>query len=96
MYNLSIFLHLEESMYREVDQFAHAMKEKLRKREKDYPDGWKSSNIHTLFEHLLSEVDELQKSISDGTSSILNESVDVANIAMMIADVSGELNARGD
>lgn len=80
----------------EVRLFAEAMERKLQKREKDYPEGWKSCDIHRLFDHLVSEVSELEDAIEKDNEFISNECVDIANMAMMIADVIGSLNEQED
>ncbi len=73
----------------EVVAFAQAMEQKLR--ENDYKGGWKECSTQELFKHLEEEVGELKtcvESIYDfSKEETLGEAADVANIAMMLADV---------
>lgn len=82
-----------------VEWFAARMKAKLGVRETTLSDGspsgrkqlgWRDSTLWKLFKRLLDEEDELRHTIpSEGTffpESTIDEAVDVANFAMMIAD----------
>lgn len=75
------------TMRKEVKWFAEQMESKLK--ENDYKGGWKNDDKEELTQLLLSEVAELMN--TSNRKNIINESIDVANFAMMIAD-----NARKD
>lgn len=69
----------------EVNDFALAMEHVLR--DNDHKGGWGDEDIMVLFDHLMSEVHELETELQVGSSdTIQHEAVDVANIAMMIHD----------
>ena len=74
--------------------FAFAMEKKLKLN--DHKGGWLCKDFYCddALERLRDETEELAKAIFDpyGKESILGEAADVANFAMMIADISGELN----
>jgi hypothetical protein len=85
---------------REVLAFAEAMEEKLR--ENDHKGGRKQCSLSYLKERLREEADELSRVLSlragSGTAqhheysrAVRREAADIANIAMMIADVCGAL-----
>lgn len=80
---------------REVRQFAKAMEECLRAN--DHKPGWKQDEIRALLDRLREEVGELDVATipEQGRTpgEIAKEAADVANFAMMIADVCGGLNA---
>jgi ABC-type oligopeptide transport system ATPase subunit len=80
-----------------VQWFAQKMERRLR--ENDHKSGWEDESVWALMDLLRSEVDELTESLpltkeevedDDGWVSdcIIGEAVDVANFAMMIADVA--------
>ena len=81
-----------------VRAFAEAMELKLR--ENDHKPGWKDDDPEILVDRLMEEVGELQYEV-EGLSSnrewpgerekVLREAADVANFAMMVADVVGSL-----
>lgn len=76
----------------EVRSFAEAMEVRLRVN--DYKGGWKKESAANLSLQLEDEVEELTVAIVDPTANaedILHEAADVANFAMMIADVRGAL-----
>ena len=83
-------------MRNEVQKFAELMEKKLQKREAKYPNGWKNDTALGLFRHLKQEVDELEAQLVSHSpnDAIASEAVDVANMAMMIADVLNELNGQ--
>ena len=83
------------SLRPEVASFAALMEAELRKHD-DRP-GWKNEDVQWLFSRLKDESTELIKAIhTKGPISIGREAADVANFAMMIADVYGGLKASGD
>ena len=69
----------------EVQWFAGIMESKLQQ-----ADGWKDENALWLFERLVQEVFELHEALIKTTYSeedVIKECADVANFAMMIADI---------
>jgi len=76
----------------EVQWFAGIMESKLQQHDEDrYVDGWKDENALWLFERLVQEVFELHEALIKTTYSeeeVIKECADVANFAMMIADVT--------
>jgi NTP pyrophosphatase (non-canonical NTP hydrolase) len=69
------------------------MEARLRRHDdKRVADGWKGETLDFLFDRLQAEVDELQVARLPG--AIAEEAADVANYAMMIADVAGGLSDR--
>lgn len=78
--------------------FAHLMEAKLR--ENDYKGGWQKDKPSALLKRLREEADELDAAIQPGTRGDIgpwrglvgNEAADVANFAMMVADVCGGLD----
>ena len=78
----------------EVVAFAHAMESKLR--DNDHKSGWKGCGIDWLLARLTQEVGELAEQLAtDGPDDedTIGEAADVANFAMMVADVAGVLVA---
>ena len=75
----------------EVQLFAAAMERELRAN--DYKGGWTHMTMRRLMTRLRQEVEELEN--ADGTESVMREAADVANFAMMIADVCGGLREDG-
>ena len=67
--------------------FAHLMESQLQRN--DYKGGWRVESLQFLFARLTEESYELQASIAnkDSADTIRREAADVANFAMMIADV---------
>ncbi|BFH63945.1 hypothetical protein [Paenibacillus azoreducens] len=74
----------------EIQWFAQQMETKLR--ENDWKGGWKDCRIQYLLEKLDEEVHELSGCISN--EEAIKEAADVANIAMMIADLCREEKGR--
>ena len=76
----------------EVAAFALLMEAKLRKN--DHKTGWKHHTSRALFNRLTEEALELIEAIKAGRSAgvVGEEAADVANFAMMIADVCGALD----
>lgn len=72
-----------------VRHFAAQMERVLR--ENDHKGGWENCTVQEMFTGLLREVVELHDAIEHGNGDILREACDVANFAMMIADVAGRL-----
>ncbi len=86
---MSISLEEKVTLRSEVQEFAQMMEKKLRA--KDYKGGWQDESIEDwLFPALWEEVLELALAIRENKSEVLiaEEAVDVANFAMMIADVT--------
>jgi len=85
-----------------VDAFADEMEAKLAEnRYKGDREGWAKMRSGWLLKRLRAEVDELSQACrrNRGASPLANERVrreaaDVANFAMMIADVAGGLRAK--
>lgn len=83
----------------EVRAFADLMEAQLRAN--DHKPGWKSDPVWPLIERLHEECSELHREVDVGDepgtpawiSRVGNEAADVANFAMMIADVCGALPA---
>ena len=83
----------------EVRAFADLMEAKLKAN--DHKSGWKSEMVWPLIERLREETDELHIEVDAGERAdsddwrkrVGNEAADVANFAMMIADVCGALPA---
>jgi NTP pyrophosphatase (non-canonical NTP hydrolase) len=75
-----------------VQWFAEQMERKLR--ENDHKGGWENENIYWLWERLREESKELiyavnlTRDLHADPENIVRESADVANFAMMIADVA--------
>lgn len=97
-------LSADRELRPEVLAFAHLMEAKLR--ENDHKGGWANEHQRHLFDRLQEEADELALVISHGTpwsraqnlrapnpEWVGSEAADVANFAMMIADVCGALTA---
>ena len=80
----------------EVAAFAMLMEEKLLLN--DHRPGWKNDDVHALIARLYEEARELVQAIGEGVdpavvhAEIGREAADVANFAMMIADVCGALD----
>lgn len=81
----------------EVLAFALLMERELRAN--DHKGGWKNDNLFNLLERAQEELQELEDVLSPGTrasladwrSQVASEAADVANMVMMVADVSGAL-----
>jgi NTP pyrophosphatase (non-canonical NTP hydrolase) len=71
----------------EVEWFADAMEAALRAN--DHKPGWKNDDPWALQARLFEEAKELQRAVREreGAEKILKEAADVANFAMMVADV---------
>lgn len=67
---------------KELKWFVNQMEKKLR--ENDYKSGWKYENEMYLWERLNEEIAELGNAV--GKSNIIDECLDIANFAMMIAN----------
>lgn len=80
-----------------VLRFAHEMEGKLAKnRHKGDREGWRKDDALALLKRLEDEVRELRDAVElrDTSERITGEAADVANFAMMIADVCGGLEPR--
>jgi len=81
----------------EVLAFARLMEQQLRAN--DHKPGWKHDSADALIDRLNQELDELadavdewpQSRILNGTERVGKEAADVANFAMMLADICGAL-----
>ena len=73
---------------KEVMKFARCMERELR--ENDYKGGWKHDTMDSLLKRLNQESEEIQTSINRAHNYrlIVHECADVANFAMMIANVA--------
>jgi len=84
----------EREEARVLSWFAQRMKAKLDKNAHKGRRGWKGMSVLLLFEKLSDEVHELQEAIyhpeHGWPNAVMDESVDIANLAMMIADVARE------
>lgn len=76
-----------------VDAFADAMEAKLAdNRHKGDRDGWAAMPAHRLLDLMRGEVEELAAAlVAASPQDVVSECADVANFAMMIADVAGGL-----
>lgn len=72
----------------ETKIFVAAMRRKLAANA--HKGGWKDCDPDWLLKRLRQEVDELEEAVQKG-QGVLGEAADVANFAMFIADVCGEL-----
>ena len=71
---------------KEVSIFAEGMEQRLR--ENDFKPGWQNDDIHDLLLRIGDEWWELDKAIKENNyESIIKESRDVGNFAMMIHDI---------
>ncbi len=68
-----------------VRDFALLMEQRLQAN--DYKGGWGGCESAWLFKRLLEEVFELEEALNTGTN-VQHEAADVANIAMMMADIA--------
>lgn len=77
-----------------VDWFARNMELKLR--ENDHKGGWGKCEHSWLLDRLKQEVAELEKALDqvDNQENVIREAADVANFALMIADLAGRLYGR--
>ena len=81
----------------EVRVFARAMEARLRAN--DHKPGWRDEDPDALLDRLRDETEELDASVNMGIpskSAILAEAADVANFALMVADVCGALAADAE
>lgn len=77
----------------EVAEFAQLMERELRANE--HKGGWKTCSAMSLHCHLQEEVVELLQAVLHGDpDQITEEAADVANMAMMIADVTRAKHAN--
>jgi hypothetical protein len=88
-----------------VDSFADAMEERLRAN--DHKGGWDNCTPRWLLQCLRSEVEELHEALelpcprcgnktrgNHAAREVMREAADIANFAMMIADVRGALRQQ--
>lgn len=76
----------------EVLRFALLMEQRLRENDEELGMAWKFANPSDLFPSFMSKAFSTEKAIfSPHRPSPVKDAVDVANYAMMIADVSGAL-----
>lgn len=68
-----------------IKLIAHHMRKKLRAN--THKGGWQNDTPEALIVRLREEVDELEELIREGRPGVYGEAADVANFAMMIADV---------
>jgi len=76
-----------------VAWFAQRMEAKLR--ENDHKGGWENCSLDWLIERLFQEANELWRTINHPSTfeMVIYEAADVANFAMMIADIARRINA---
>lgn len=76
-----------------VAWFAKRMEAKLR--ENDHKGGWQDCSLDWLIERLFQEANELWRTINHPSTfeMVIYEAADVANFAMMIADIARRINA---
>ena len=79
-----------------INWFGRRMQLKMEARKDKHPDGWRVVPQSFMYRRLAEEVGELAEAmIKCATSAeVINEAVDVANCAMMIADIADR--NRGD
>jgi len=72
--------------------FAGEMEKTLQ--DNDRKGGWGQCGHRWLFERLRQEVDELESAMAtvDNQAEVIKEATDVANFALMIADLAGPLH----
>lgn len=82
----------------EVVAFATLMEQQLRANDHKGRAGWKHDAAGALFDHVVEEVRELQQALTAWPcdtqayrTNIGKEAADLANMAMMVADVCGSL-----
>jgi len=84
---------------REVRIFAEAMERQLRKHDTTRgTTGWKNDTVASLMEHAEEEYGELvwAAAAERPAEEVLAEAADLANMAMMVADVCGGLEETGE
>lgn len=69
----------------DVLAFACLMETKLRKHDAKRGQSWKQDDVRDLFDRLTDEAKELRRALN-GRGDVVDECVDVANFAMMVAD----------
>ena len=69
----------------EVQWFAERMEVKLRSN--DWKGGWRKMTPTEILARIREETDELEDGLRGGAVNVMLEAVDVANFAMMLADV---------
>lgn len=82
---------------KEVKGFAEQMEKVLQAN--DYKGGWRNCTIEDLYARLLDEISELQSEINyreQDVNAIAQECIDIANFAMMIADVASRHKEKDD
>jgi len=75
-----------------IAAFREVMLERLRANR--WKGGWKDESFHYLLGKLMAEVIEVAEAVRCNKSQVTYECADVANIAMMIADISGDLKQK--
>lgn len=81
--------------HQEIDQFADAMRRELAANE--HKGDWKADGGVDLFEDLLYHAAKLGLALGTQNRAAVNEyAADVGNLAMMVADVWGALDAQPD
>lgn len=80
--------HVQE-LRPEVMAFALLMEARLREKDEDKAESWKSKSVDDLLVNVASK--KLQMEMQNYESGMIREAVDLANYCMMIADVAGAL-----
>lgn len=76
----------------EVLAFALLMEQRLREKDADNPDGWKDADSFNLQICATAKIMALDTaSLNDHQQDVIKHATDLANFAMMIADVAGAL-----
>lgn len=81
----------------ELRSFVINMEDEMRANDHKGKDGWKHNSLDHLLNHLMDEVRELHAAMTKArtrteqaryTEDVVSEAADVANVAMMVADVA--------
>lgn len=88
----TMHFHVQE-LRPEVLAFALLMEQRLREKDADRGLSWKGMTPEQLFPPFMSKAFDVEKAIFNTHTSPVRSAVDLANYAMMIVDVSGELPA---
>ena len=73
-----------------INRFSRRMQLKMEKRDDKNPDGWRVVPLSFMYRRLSEEVGELAEALISSATyvQIVDEAVDVANCAMMLADIA--------
>lgn len=79
----------------EVLAFALLMEQRLREKDEDKSDQWKTVDEGDLLVQVNSKTMLLDASVRGGYDAKVRHAVDLANYCMMVADVAGALESAG-